>query len=66
MSCQMESEILLNATDVGYLFQISISFLIAENWQQYAVQKRIFIFSQDSLCGWKKRHVDWSWFSVDE
>lgn len=44
MSPIVESEILLNATDVGYLFQIAVELLICYYRHQLAVKILAFIF----------------------
>ena len=52
----MESEILLNATDVCYLFQIAVKFLISYDRHQLTVEILAFIFFEYLECRRKKRH----------
>ena len=47
MSYRVESEILLNATDVCYLFQIAVELLIGDYRHELAVGVAALIFVED-------------------
>ena len=54
----MESEVPLNAADVGNIIQICVCLLIAQNREQDSIKEFSFIFSENLLGSREKRHID--------
>ena len=47
MACEMKSEVLLDAADFGYLFQIAVHLLVGDDGEYLAVNELALIFLQD-------------------
>ena len=47
MPCEMKSEVLLDAADFGYLFQIAVHLLVGDDGEYLAVNELALIFLQD-------------------
>ena len=49
MSCKVECEVLFNPANIGYLFQVRIQFLIADNRKYLAVRQLALVLFQNHL-----------------
>ena len=50
MLCQVEGKVLLDAAKVGYLFEVRVCFLIAQNGKELAIAiGLVVVFGNDAL-----------------